>query len=374
MKAIVSRSLFCLLIIFIFVSCNRGGSSQTSRQSETRTIKDMTGNEVIVPAVVERVFVDWPSGITLVMTLGAIDKLVTVFSNFNVRLTGVAGQWIPLLPSTEDLEWIRIISPELNNIESNDGAFSNIEIALSYNPDIVITNLIDNIQRYKTLGMTVIYVNFNDYESFKDSMMIIATVLGEKYLDVAMKYNKFFDDNIAMVTKRTNGLADNERPRVYYLDGRFPEAYRTVGTGEIQEIWISCAGGISATSGQFIGRNIEITVEQFLAIDPDIIMIGGVRQADAFDVLITDPILSGLSAVKNGLVYRIPQGIFAWCRTGPESAIHTIWAAQRLHPQLFNDIDILEITRDFYKEFFGTILSDNHLQGILNGQISPNGR
>lgn len=349
--------LFTIIIIgFNIIACSKSIRKKTV---ETHEVIDMAGNKVELPKTIERVFVDWGSGFTLIMTLGATNKLVTVPTAF---LSG------------EMMTWLRIICPSIELIEANDRAFTNIEVALSYYPDIIITNTKDNIQKYTDLGATAIYVYFTSHDSFKESMKIIGEALGEEYLEVALKYNKLFDEYINMVTERTNLIADVDRPSVYYVDGRFPNALHTVGVGEIQESWISYAGGNLSTKGYFTGRDIEITIEQFLVINPDIIFIGATRQAEAFDSLINHPILSQLNAVKNSRVYRIPQGIFPWCRTGPEAAIHTVWAAKQLHPNLFEDIDIAKIAKDFYREFFGTDISDYHLQGILKGQLSPDGK
>jgi iron complex transport system substrate-binding protein len=178
-----------------------------------------------------------------------------------------------------------------------------------------------------------------------------------------------------MVNERTASVFDGNKKSVYYVDGRANNTiYQTVGTGEIQEQWINIAGAKLATSGHFAGRNIIITTEVFLSLNPDIIMVGAQNQANVYELIISDNILSELNAVKNGQIYRIPQGMYPWCRTGPEGVLQVIWAAKLFHPNLFEDIDIATIAKDFYREFYGADISDAHLQGILRGQSSPNGQ
>lgn len=143
---------------------------------------------------------------------------------------------------------------------------------------------IRTIDIYNKVGLTAIYVNFNSNESFKESMVIVGTALGEEELASAEKYNKYFDDNVAMVTKRLAGIPDDQKPSVYYIDSRFTDAYHTVGSGEIQEEWITIAGAKLATAADFEGRNLEITAEKFLTLDPDVIMIGAQNQADVYDM------------------------------------------------------------------------------------------
>lgn len=355
----LKRTATLFLVAIMICLCLGGcGSIKSSQDSATRTVVDMTGNTVEIPNEVDKVFVDWASGITLVMTLGATEKLVVAPTAFE----------------TDTFAWARIICPAIDNIEKNDDAYTNVEVALGYEPDIVITNNIDNIDIYTKVGLTAIYVNFNSNESFKESMVIVGTALGEEELASAEKYNKYFDDNVAMVTERLAGVPDDQKPSVYYMDSRFTDAYHTVGSGEIQEEWITVAGAKLATAVDFEGRNLEITAEKFLTLDPDIIMIGAQNQAEVYDILMSDEVLSGLSAINNNSVYRIPQGIFPWCRTGAEAAIQVVWAAKLFYPDLFTDIQIEDVARSFYMEFYESEVSDDTLNGILSGKLCPTGK
>ncbi len=318
-------------------------------------VTDMAGRTVTLDAPARTVHVDWASGITLAMTLGATDRLVAVPTAFH----------------QDTFAWCRIICPKLNDIPADDAIYENIEGVLNYAPQLVVTNNRDNIERYELMGLTVIYVKFNDSESFKQSMLIVGQALGDETYAAAQSYCTYMDEMNAMVLARTSSLSDADRPSVYYVDSRFMDCYHTVGTGEIQEVWINIAGCKLATAPDYKGRNLEITAEAFLVIDPDVILIGAQNQAAVKEMLLDDPILAELSAVKANSIIRIPQGMFPWCRTGPESAMQALWAAATLHPDLFEDVNLMDVARDFYQRFYGTTLSDEHLQGILNGQLTP---
>lgn len=352
---IISISLVLAIFCMNFVGC---GNTEPNQENVTRTVVDMTGSTIQIPEKVDKVFVDWASGITLVMTLGATDKLVAAPEAFE----------------TDTFAWARIICPAIDSVEKNQDAFTNVEAVLNYEPDVVITNTIDNIDIYKKLGLTAIYVTFDDNESFKESMIIVGTVLGEDEQTVAKRYNEYFDNTVAMVKERLSNISDSEMPSVYYLDSRFGDAYHTVGTGEIQEEWITYAGAKLATADAFEGRNLEITAEKFLEINPDIIMIGAQNQADVYDLLLADEVLTGLSAITNDTVYRIPMGIFPWCRNGPEAAIQVVWAAKLLHPEQFADIDVADVAKEFYKEFYGTDVSNETLSDMMAGKLCPTGK
>ena len=138
--------------------------------------------------------------------------------------------------------------------------------------------------------------------------------------------------------------------------------------------WIDIAGGKISTDGIVEGMSQEITAEQLLDIDPDIILVGGSNQAKVYKSLMADETMQNLSAVKSGQVYRIPQGTFQWDRFSSESALQVLWAAKTIHPEQFKDLDMAQETKDFYKEYFNYDLSDKEVNAILAGETSPSGK
>lgn len=352
---ILSLMLSLLMLCIAFTGC---ANNDEKKSNEPRTVVDMTGETIELPAKVGKVFVDWASGITLATTLGATEKLVCAPTAFE----------------TDTFAWTRIICPAIDSVKKDDDAYTNVEVALSYEPDLVVTNTAENVETYQNLGLTVVYVKFNDNESFKESLKIVGKAIGEEELKKAEKYCEYFDSNLKMVKDRLANVDETQKQTVYYVDSRFVDPYHTVGKGEIQEEWISAAGGILATAAEFEGRNLEVNAEKILEINPDIMVIGAQNQAEVYDLLVNDAVLSGLDAVKNNTVYRIPQGLFPWCRTGPEAAIQMIWAGKLLHSAEFEDIDIKAVAKEFYKEFYGVDVSDEMLDGILAGKLCPTGK
>jgi iron complex transport system substrate-binding protein len=356
--------LVIVMASFLLTNCGR----EPRRGYGTRELVDLAGRTVILPETIENIFVDFGAGgNVLIQTLGATEKLIAIQPGY-----------------IEAFPWTRVLSPEIENVKIDMAPFaspfgrpivrpasSNLEAILKYNPDLIITNIRDNIDIYEGLGLTVFFINItSDYESYIESMLLVGTALGETYLDVAMRYRQFYEEIKSMVSQM---VIKSNKLSVYYLDGRFEHPFTTIGTGEIQEYWIYFAGGLLATTDLFTGRNVEITAEQFLMIDPDAIMIGGINQRNALEALFNHRALSQSSAVTNGRVFLTPTGLFSWCRHGPEAVLQILWAAQVLYPELFLDVDTIEIFRDFYREFFRIELSDDYLQDILNGR-DPGGR
>lgn len=357
-------SVFFVIILLLYsgllVSCSKKDivpSGSGYRETEnTKRVMDMTGSFIKMPKEINSVIWDAASAATLVITLGAVDKLAVLSTSF----------------SGETFAWLNLVCPDVMNVVKDDTPFKNIESALAYEPDLAIVTTKANIEQYKNVGIPVIYISFSDYDSCKQSMGIIGSALGENELAAAIRYNDFLDENIALVMQRLSNLNDTDKKTVYYMDSRFNDLYHTVGVGEIQETWIKLAGGKFATD-DLSGRDLLITTEKILSIDPDIIFIGsgGQNPAAIQELLKSDATLADLKAVKNNDIVIMPRGIFAWCRTGPEFCMQMVWAAKLLYPDIYEDIDIVKMAKDFYFNFYGTDVSDENIAKIFAGKVSP---
>lgn len=355
LRKIITTFLAAVIICFIFSGCKKENDEGSNGR---RRVVDMEGKEKEISDNINKIFVDWPDGIILTMTLGATGKLVAVPNVFD----------------SDVYAWTGTICPEINSIERNDEAYMSLDEVLLYEPELVITTMREMIPVYEEAGLEAIYVSFDDNMTFQEALKIVGQALGEKEYRQAEKYCEYYEANVKMITEHLGSVEELSKPLVYYVDGRFTDIYHTVGSGECQENWIMTAGGILATSGEYDGKNFEISADKMLEINPDYILIGQKNQADIYNELIGNAALSELAAVKNHRVCRIPQGLLAWCRSGPESALQIVWTAKLLYPDRFEDIDIKEITKNFYQDFFGTDVSDEILEGILSGKLGENGK
>ena len=355
-------AMFAIAVVVIicaigaYFAFHDDGDSENEHDG-TRSITDLDGRTVTFNKDVNKVFVDWAQGLVILMTLDEIDKQAVVAS---------------YMDEGDTFAWASIICPDFLDVPRDSAPYSNVEALLNYEPDIVFTIEKSSISKYENVGIPAAYVEFTDYDKFQKSITLMAEVIGGDAPSVAKNYCDFMNGNIELVEERLADLPDDERPTVYYMDGRTDSCLITVGSGEIEETWIETAGGDFSTK-EFSGRAIEMTKEKFLELDPDIILIGSQWQAAAKDLLLADETLSGLSAIQNNQVYRIPQGLFPWCKMGPEQSMQMVWAGKLLHPEYFEDIDIEDMARNFYKQFFDYDISDEYLDAILSGKLSPTG-
>ena len=116
------------------------------------------------------------------------------------------------------------------------------------------------------------------------------------------------------------------------------------------------------------GNQLELTMEEIVKLEPDVIIIGSNNANEAVKKLKEDKVWATLKAVKAGKVYANPMGTFPWDRYSAEEALQILWAAQKFNPEVFKDLNMVEKTRDFYKRFLSYDLSEEDAKRILNAE------
>lgn len=359
-KKLLLVSFVLVLLMGCFTGCGSSDTNGESAAEGTKVVKDMTGVEITVPEEVKSVVNCWPSSTQMMMTLGAADKLV-----------GVMGA-----VQSPSFTWMWTVEPKIKEAPAvtDESGSVNVEEMLKLEPDLVITSGEEDAESYRNAGLNAACMMFNNYDGLRKSVTALGEMLGKEESETAKKYVEYLDGNIAKVEDALKDLKDEDKPTVYYMDGQQGESmFTTAGPGSIMSEWIDIAGGKIATEGVVEGMSQEITPEQILEIDPDMILIGGSNQAKVYKSLMADETMKQLSAVKSGNVHRIPQGTFQWCRFSSESALQILWAAKTIHPDQFKDLNMKKETKAFYKEYFNYDLSNKEVNAILAGKNAPDG-
>ena len=132
-------------------------------------------------------------------------------------------------------------------------------------------------------------------------------------------------------------------------------------TNTIINEWIELAGAENVVKKE--GNQLELTMEEIVKLDPDVIIIGSNNANEAVKKLKEDKVWVTLKAVKAGKVYANPMGTFPWDRYSAEEALQILWAAQKFNPEVFKDLNMVEKTR-----FLSYDLSEEDAKRILNAE------
>lgn len=328
-----ARSLFAVLLFTLTFTC-----------SAADLVVDDSGRQVAVRASALRIADGWYAHHALLMTLGAGDRIIATVNH-------AASQ-----------PWMFKVQPSLNLATAVRGTAFNVETLLGERVDLVFTSLGDRqALAYEQVGLPVMRMGYTDLPGLQRSMLSTARALGGvEPLKRAQAYNGYLEEQLANVHAGLADLPEAHRPRVLHIASLAP--LKVDGSETLIDDWIGIAGGRNAAAG-LKGNLQAVSAEQVLAWHPDVVILaagsGELSQAGA--------VLRQLEAVRQGRVVRNPAGVFPWDRYGTEVALQVQWAAQVLHPERFEGVDMVAQTRTFYSRFFDYALSERDARRILAG-------
>lgn len=351
------KNVILLILVLSFsmvvVGCGaKHQTSQTPQEKSTRTVVDQMGTKVELPKQVNRVAALWPANNQTILLLGGADKIVATTD------------------AIKKMEWYAQVYPRILEvplgIKGND---ISIEELSKLKPDVVLVSKAEQAQAVRQAGIPAVHIMFQNFKQMRETINITAQVLGPDAEARAAKYFEYLDGNIALVAKRLADVPQEKRPRILHVvSGTDFLAGKLIvdGPKTIIDEWMIAGGGRNALSKE--GNMIEVTMEEILKADPDIIIIGSNGSIKAKEAMLKDSNWKEIKAVKNNMVICNPLGTFPWDRYSAEEALQVLWIAKTLHPDKFQDIDMVAETQKFYKNFLNYDLSTENAKRILAAQ------
>ena len=350
-----------------------GGTSngqQGSSSSQQQTTSSQEGSTTIsyTDAAGRQLEVDTASGgiaslfgpsFEKCLLLGAADRVVASMS---------LSPWAAVVcPHAEDIT--TIANPTSPNVE--ELMASGVEEVLFWsNFEDVINSMSDaglDVICFKTVDGKAISV-----DEFADCMTEIvydyAEVLGEEAMARADAYTEYFNEKLEYVSSRIATLSEDDIVTCYWIRSS-EDGLEAFVSGSAPEVMVRLAGGYLVTcdyAGNGANANTygTVSMEEIVNWDPEVVFMG--RTTDTSKILNNDQWAS-ISAVKNGAVYEIPNGVFYWDNSS-ELILCLEYVAQILHPELFEDLDMVAEIQEFYSLFYDYDLTEEQATQILNHQ------
>ncbi|HWG76828.1 MAG TPA: ABC transporter substrate-binding protein, partial [Steroidobacteraceae bacterium] len=264
--------------------------------------------------------------------------------------------------------WLRRLYPRIEQVPAafNAAGEVNIETLIGAHPDVVLMAYGGTVPRWlqaiEAFHIPVVLMPNDSLESLKTTVRMTGEVLGAPESRVAREYLSYFDANIRRVEEVTDKLPMSERPKVLHTASG---GILTVdGRQSVIDDWIRIAGGVNAAD--VVGLARPVTLEQVVAWNPDVIIVGTAPNQQSRQAILNDPRWQHITAVKAGKVLVNPSGAYLWDRHSAEAALQVLWAAKQLHPAQFAALDINQETKRFYARFFHYKLTDAELASILS--------
>lgn len=332
----------------------------TQETAETREITDMAGRKVTVPTAenIESVFSAGPvAAIFLYMVVP--DKLL----GWNYELNDVEKSII--LDKYQDLP----------NFGMGDAV--NYEAVIAANPTIAINSgkindamVSDCDALSESLGIPVVAVD-NELNNSAEAFRFMGELLGvEDHAEELAQYAEqvFTDINVL------SDIPEEKKVSVYFGNGE--DSLETAPRGSQHAQILGAINAVNVADLELgDGSRVQISAEQLLAWDPDVIVVNGEPKADksgnsAAEDILSNPDYASLKAVQDQKVYGTPNAPFSWVDrpAGPNRLIGMRWFSALIYPEYIK-CDINEEIHKFFDLFYHVDLSDEQLENVLKGTL-----
>jgi iron complex transport system substrate-binding protein len=314
------------------------GYAEKQTPPAMRTVTDMTGKTVVIPAKVNRVGTGGAIN-QMVLMLGGAKKIVATST-----IVQANPMFVKIYPKIKKVSAPFVITEV------------NLEELLKTGPEVVF----GGNAAMKSLGIPVIEVSLRDPKEIKQAVSLVGKVLGPKEAKNAIEFCSYYDANMKRVTDKTKALPADKRIRVYYNGGKKPTT--TDGKNSISTAWIEMAGGVNvAAEAGLDGLGKDVSMEDLLKWNPEVIIV---TDSTVKDGMLKNEPWKKISAVKNNRVFVNPKGVYLWSVRSAEEALQVLWAAKIVQPALFADIKMNIEVSNFYKTFYNYDLTKDELKEI----------
>ena len=324
---------------------------------QEREITDMAGRTMTVPLEIESVFSTGPAAAIYLYTL-VPDKLL----GWNYTLNDIEKSII--LEQYHDLP----------NFGQGDAV--NYEAVIAAGPTIAlnVTSINDGSidasdALAEQLGVPVVMVS-SDLLDAPAVYRFMGKLFGvEEQAEALAAYAEETFNAISSLD-----IPNEEKVRIYYGNGE--DSLETAPAGSSHGQIIDLVNAVNVADLELgDGSRVQISAEQLLAWDPDVIIVNGEPKADmtgsaAAEAILADPLFATLKAVQNGAVYGTPNAPFSWVDRppGPNRIVGMRWLSGLIYPE-YLDYDVDEAVREFFQLFYHVELTDEQLTQLYNGTL-----
>ena len=317
-----------------------------AKQPAGYTVVDALGREVQFDQVPSRIVL---AGRALFMVADAI----YLFPEAGQRIIGL-GQ-----TNQGSGNFISLIDPDYEAKAVLDREAGAEQIA-PLKPDAVILKsaLAETLgSSLEALDIPVVYIDFETPDQYTRDLQILGTLLQDEAR--AAELTALYQERLEVVSQKLEGLDPADQPRTLLLyasneDGSV--AYNVPPMGWMQTRLVELAGGSPVWQEANPGGGwATVSLEQIAAWDPDTIFVVS-YQSDPSEVTASmknDPNWQVLRAVQEDRLYAFAYDLFSWDQPDPRWILGLQWAAGKLHPDRFADVDIVQETQRFYADFYG---------------------
>lgn len=356
MKKTLALLLALIMALGLFAGCQKTevqepAPATAEPQKTEEPTAEPTAEPTEEPTAEPIVFTD-QGGNTITLEKPA-ERIVTCFYGQTYALValGLTDRLVGMEKKADSRPIYAAAAPQLLEIP-NVGSQKefNVEAAIALEPDVVLLpmKLKDTAATLEAVGITVVLCYPESQELLEEQLVMIATLCGVP--EKAEALLSYYDAKFGEMKAITDALTDEQKPSVLITS---VSSYLSVAPDEMyQASLIGNAGGVNAATGIEGNYWTDVSYEQLLTMNPDVIVIPSEAKYTA-DEILADPQLAEVTAVKNGAVYAMPNAWEAWDSPVPSGVLGTLWLMAKIHGDQYSVEQLKTDVADFYKTFYG---------------------
>ena len=345
-KIIIIAAIAIIAIISIIVYANYQSSSFNGGQ-----ITDMAGRSVNMPVDINKTY-STAGSVTILLYMLAPDTMIG-WNSLNGTQNYMPAKYKEL--------------PVLGGGQGQGQGNANYETVISKNPDVIFAghsgdNATINKLQQKFGSIPVVDVEGdNNLSNIASAIKFMGYVLGKQ--NQSTELINFYNDMLNQVNSTVSTIPDSQKKKVYYA--RSADGLTTFAPDSPQTQLINICGGKSVVQSPVASGGMSVSLELVLEWNPDVIITSS---SEFYKNVYSDKSWQSVNAVKNKQVYLTPQDPFNWFESPPgaNTIIGIPWTAKVLYPDKFTNLDMNNLTKEFYSKFYHYNLTSGEISSILS--------
>ena len=326
------------------------------------TVTDHHDNVVEVPTNAQRI---------AVCDILPLPSVLCVFFDSAEKLVGIA----PSSMSAAQNSLLSQLYPEILNAQTGymNGTDVNTEELMQLAPDVVFYSASNPSlgEKLTASGFCAVAVSANKWqynciETLNNWIGLLSQIFPEN--DRAALCRSYSEDVYAMVQERVKDIPDDERARAFFLFQYNDSTIMTSGQLFFGQWWADAIGAVNVANELTTDNSVTVNLEQVYDWNPDIIFMTNFntfQPDDLYHNTVGTYDWSGIQAVQDGRVYKMPLGMYRSYTPGIDTPITLLWMAKTVYPALFEDIDVTQRAIDYYETVFGVTLTSEQVESIF---------
>ena len=337
-----------ILLVGVF-GCSRAGTNGLI-SAQTSSVQDMYGRTLVVPEDIEHI-ISTGSLEMLMALMIAPEKLLGL--NFAPNGSFLSNEYLSL----------PIVGGWFGKQSGNYEEF------IKLNPDIIIEGRENALEERQENFGSIPVIGLQTGTTIRDyseAMRFLGELLNKEH--ETGKLLDYYEQALTFADDVRESITGDKKIKVYYAEGN--KGLSTDPSGSAHTELIDLCGGRNVADVSLAGGYgmVEVSMEQVLMWDPDIIIIGRASQSDLYNTIVNDPGWQQLRAVQEEKVFVRPEEPFSWFDgpTGPNQVIGIYWTVYKLYPDRISLDELKEKVTEFYQLFYHYDLSEQELSSLLD--------